>query len=233
ADTAAQLATPITDAPVNARITAALAWSDGTGFEEGAVVTRTLEPTAEPVTVRFELPEPVSRIETIRFHPCDRHRPHTHGLFNVESVRVIAVAGDRRPPVLWSLDGEDLVLNKAALDSITLVSSGGERTLAVNGDRPSMTFTLAAAVDPARGERLAVEFVIRYVPSRDYLLVQQDFLVKEAALRQQLADLERRLEVERRALSRAEAEISAIKASNAWRLVTRLKRTLARNRQRR
>ncbi|MCZ7597426.1 MAG: hypothetical protein M5U09_06320 [Gammaproteobacteria bacterium] len=85
------------------------------------------------------------------------------------------------------------MLNKAALDSITLVSSGGERTLAVNGDKPSMTFTLAAAVDPAHGERLAVEFVIRYVPSRDYLLVQQDFLVKEAALRQQLAALERRL----------------------------------------
>jgi len=70
------------------------------------------------------------------------------------------------------------------------------------------------------------------VPSRDYLLVQQDFLVKEAALRQQLAALERRLEVERQALSRAEAEISAIKSSNAWRFVTRLKRTLARNRQR-
>ena len=232
ADTAAQLAIPITDAPVNARITAALAWSDGTGFEEGAVVTRTLEPTAEPVTVRFELPEPVTRIETIRFHPCDRHRPHTHGLFNVESVRVIALAGERRPTVLWSLDGEDLVLNKAALDNITLVSSGGERTLAVNGDKPSMTFTLAAAVDPARGERLAVEFALRYAPSRDYLLVQQDFLLKEAAMRQQIEALERRLELEKQALSRAETEIAAIKSSNAWRLVTRLKRTLAGSRRR-
>ncbi len=134
--------------------------------------------------------------------------------------------------MLWSLDGEDLVLNKAALDNITLVSSGGERTLAVNGDRPSMTFTLAAAVDSSRGERLAVDFAIRYAPSRDYLLVQQDFLVKEAAMRQQIEALEQRLELEKQALSRAETEIAAIKSSNAWRLVTRLKRTLARNRQR-
>ncbi len=224
-DTAALLATPICDSAVNALLYPALFWSTGEGFDKERVVALELSPRDGSVALHFDLPAGVRAIESLRFEPCGYHRPWNAGFFRVESIHVVAVRGETRS-VLWSLDGENVVLKKAELSQVNLVQVGNERLLAVSGDDPAMVFSPAVAVDADNELALRVEITIEYVASREYALARQDFLVKEAAMKQQVDQLRQRLEHVRRAAADAQEELRRIKSSRGWKLLKAVRKNL-------
>lgn len=220
-DTASILDTPIADNAVRAYLYPTLAWSENGDFDEEHELTEKLAPGSEPSILEFTLPAGVKGIERLRFTPCDENRPHDSGYFNIDSVHVLLKKDDHLE-TLWSLDGEDLVLNKALRQQVAVVQVGRERVLAVTGDDPALVFE-PRAVRPAGDRQLLVRLSVRYSRSREYRLARQDFLVKEAALEQRITALERALEHARG----AERELAGIKASRTWRTLTSLRRRLS------
>ena len=215
-DTAALLATPIADSPVNARVHPRLYWSvGGEAYTEEHAVALSIVPGTEAMTLAFELPGDIDRLHSIRFHPADHHRPFDSGFLNVEAIQVVSTSGER-PLVRFSLDGEDLVLKKALLSGLTTVQVGGERLLAITGEAPAMEI---ATHLPADDGPLRVEVVARYTASRTYRLAHRDFLVKEAALRERNAALEQHLQ-------RVEAKLEEITQSRGWRVLNAVRRRL-------
>ncbi len=216
-DTAALLATPIADSPVNALLHPRLYWSTrGEAYSDEQSLALSLAPAPGAASLAFELPHGTDSLHSIRFHPADENRPFDSGYLNVESVQVVADGGNR-PQVRFSLDGEDLVLKKATLTALSVVQVGGERLLAVSGESPSLE--IATALSSGSGGPMRVEIVVRYTPSRDYRLAHRDFLVKEAALKARNEALEGHLR-------RVEAELDAIKRSRGWRVLNAVRSRL-------
>jgi hypothetical protein len=224
-NTAAYLATPIENSAVNARVHPRLHWSTGEGFADERAISLALIPEHEPMTLGFDLPTGIDCIDALRFHPCDFNRPFDSGFFNLESIQLIAREKDRRN-VLWSLDGEEIMLHKATLSQISVIQVDQERLLAVSGNEPSITFKPALNVAQHAAASLRVEIALRFSPSREYQLVRRDFLVKEAALRNQLDALTVRLERARSAAQKAETDLQSIRTSRSWRLLNALRRRL-------
>ncbi|KAA3619189.1 MAG: class I SAM-dependent methyltransferase [Proteobacteria bacterium] len=220
-DTAALLAAPIAENAIRAFLYPRLAWSDSERFDDDHEIIRTLSPGPAPVMLEYSLPPEVRALRHLRFRPCDENRPQDHGFFNIDAIHVLSVGAGNRDDTLWSLDGEEIVLNKAELSQVGLVQAGAERMLGATGDRPTLTFSPRVSL-ASDDSRFVVRISLRYSQTRDYRLARQDFLAKEADLRQRIAALERSLEHARR----AEGELERIKSSPTWRLLTALRRRI-------
>ncbi len=224
ADTSAVLDTVLDDNPVAALVYPRLYWNENTEqrFDDARSIGAALRPTADAATLNFELPPDCHRIDGLRLDPCDANRPHDSGFLNVERVAVIGIDQSGSRHVLWSLDGEEIIVARSRLDQLTAIEVGAERTLAVTGDDPHLVMTPALAADP--GQRLTVEVTLRFTASREYRLARQHYLAREAALGDRLRDLERRLA----AAGKDRAELDAIRRSRSWRLLTAISRRLRR-----
>jgi SAM-dependent methyltransferase len=220
--TAEVLATPLMENPVSVLVYPMLYWAtESAAFQDGDRIGLRQPPSADPSTLRFELPREVAGIGRLRFDPCDENRPDDSGFLNIEGIRVLVAqvdgSGER---VIWELVGQSLILGQATISQLVPLADDG--LLAITGDDPSLVF--APGLKAVASGRFIVEIDWRFTFSREYRLARHHYLEREQALMRRIEDMRSRVEQARR----AESDLARITSSRLWRCLSRARRLIAR-----
>lgn len=235
-DTRSVLATPLVESPVRAMVNPRIKLTLGDGDACVIVSTEPLTPGRDWTTLTFkpDLPDSTDdkatnndiSIDTLTFQPCDANRPLDTGFFNIDSIKVMTTHNGSES-VLWSLEGEEIIIAKTKFDGINYLIAGDERLLAVAGDRPSMHFQPSIRIDSIATRTLRVDIHIRFNASREYRLALSDFLVKEQAFGQRIKALESELDRRSTVIERLTSEIESIKSSTTWRTLSAIRKKIS------
>ncbi len=146
----------------------------GFNNEQQSSVETIVSPELSEIEFPLDLKEPVSGF---RFDPFDLRRTEDIGFYRVASLQLIET-NENEENLLWSIEGEDQVVEKCIGNSTIAESMNGELCWMATTDFPKMVFELDAPikVNPAAKYKILVSFAV--TRTREYAMAYRHYLVE-------------------------------------------------------